>query len=97
MDWKDTVMTEEQLTIYWRNPSECNDVGIAEAQAKISFAVGFAAGQEEESTQAYSAGKHDGILRERERIIKGLKSILKEAPDLRSLERDITTFVSEEV
>jgi len=45
--WRDTVMAEEELSIFWRNPDECDDVGIAEAQAKISFLVGERVGMKE--------------------------------------------------
>lgn len=40
MDWKDTVMTEEELALYWRNPEDCDDVGIATTQAEVSFKMG---------------------------------------------------------
>ena len=39
--WEDTVMTEEQLAVFWHNPSECNDVGIAEAQAEITGNIAY--------------------------------------------------------
>ena len=52
MDWKDTVMTSEELDGYWLNPDECDDEMLAEAQAEISFKAGIITGTVE--------GKYDG-------------------------------------
>jgi len=46
MEAKDTVMTEEELQIFWRNPEDCDDVGIAESQAEISFTLGEEQGRQ---------------------------------------------------
>ena len=44
MDWKDTVMKREQLGTFWINPDECDDVGIAESQAEITWDIAYKAG-----------------------------------------------------
>ncbi|KKL51639.1 hypothetical protein LCGC14_2293520 [marine sediment metagenome] len=62
MDWKDTVMARR---IYEGD----NTYEERAKQAEISFK----AGMEEESTQAYHAGLHDGILRGRREVVEWVK------------------------
>jgi len=57
---------------------------------KIHYSEKFA-----EIIQHEQEDKEEAVRKTAEEIEKGLLSILRDSPDLRSLEREITTFVSE--
>ena len=86
--WEDTVMKREQVDAYFYG-GEWDVEGITIEQAEISFKMGV----EEESTQAYHAGLHDGILRGRENEKAKVRAIYRSCGNPKEVEDRIREYL----
>ena len=61
MKAKDTVMSREQLDIFWLNPEECDDESVAEAQAEITWDIASTYGFEIGIEQGKAEGRREVV------------------------------------